>query len=396
MGSSFPLIPEQASTFAQDVDQVFYLLTGLTIFFSILVLTLLLFFAIYFRRGSKVNRDNPSTGDLRLELAWSIGPLIIGCFVYALAAKPFTSVYRPPADAMEIFVIGKRWMWHMQHTNGIRENNELHVPVGRAIKLTMISQDVIHGFYVPAFRMKRDVLPGRYNTCWFQATKPGKYHLFCTEYCGTNHSEMGGWVYVMDPADFEQWQSHNGNREVTQNETLETEGASLYQTLACGNCHGDQDNVHGPSLYGLFGRKRKLTNGQVIVADDDYIRESIVNPHAKIVEGYQDIMQGYPTGDGPGFLTEEQLLSLVAYIKTLGAASPTAALDNGVPKSAVKPAATTGTAAKRTTLNNRRQPSDQSPGALAIRDRNRIDNRSASAASTEQTHPANALVDTNR
>src|SRR5579871_1326748 len=178
---SFPFAPEQASTYAWDVDNLFFLLTGLTIFFTALVLFLLLFLAIRYRRGAKVNRKNAVDHDLRLELAWSLGPMFLGLGVYIMATKPFTYVYRPPTDAMEIFVIGKRWMWHMPHDNGIRENNELHVPVGRAIKLTMISQDVIHGFSVPAFRMKRDVLPGRYNTCWFQATKPGKYHLFCTE-----------------------------------------------------------------------------------------------------------------------------------------------------------------------------------------------------------------------
>jgi len=321
---SFPFAPEQASTYALDVDLIFYLLTGLTVLFSVIVLSLMLFFAARYRRGSRVSRKNASTGNIPMELGWSIGPLIMGCFVYAIAAKPFTYVYRPPADAMEIFVIGKRWMWHIQHTNGIRENNELHVPVGRAVKLTMISQDVIHGFSVPAFRVKRDVLPGRYNTCWFQATKPGKYHLFCTEYCGDNHSEMGGWVYVMEPADFQQWMANNGNREIAEHRTLADIGANLYETLGCANCHGSDDNVHGPSLYGLFGRKRNLTNGTTVVADDDYIRESIVNPHAKIVAGYQDIMQDYPVGDGPGFLSEEQILGLVAYIKTLGIVNPTA------------------------------------------------------------------------
>lgn len=346
---NFPLIPEQASTFAEDVDSIFWALTGLTIFFSALVLGIMLFFAVKYRRGAKVKRDASIHGDLRFELAWSIVPLILGCMVFAWSAKPYSTIWRPPANSMEIFVIGKRWMWHLQHANGIRENNELHIPVGKPVKLTMISQDVIHGFYVPAFRAKRDVLPGRYNTFWFQATKTGKFHLFCTEYCGTNHSEMGGWVYVMTPHDFELWKSSGGNSAVAEHETLEQQGSNLYQTMACANCHQPQDNVHGPSLYGLFMSKVKLTSGETVVADDNYIRESIVNPHAKIVAGYQDIMQGYPVGEGQGYLSEEQIMSLVAYVKTLGVAqsaggapisngSSTAAASGGrKPKSASSP-----------------------------------------------------------
>lgn len=319
---NFPIFPDQASTFAVDVDNIVILLTSLTVFFTLLVFTLITVFAVRYRRGSKASRKNPSDGDMRFELAWSIIPLLMGLGVYVAAARPFTYVYRPPADAMEIFVIGKRWMWHMQHPNGIRENNELHIPVGKAIKLTMISQDVIHGFYVPAFRVKRDVLPGRYNTCWFLPTKTGKFHLFCTEYCGTNHSEMGGWVYVMDPADYQQWQN-TGNTSVSQaKESLASQGESLYQTLNCGNCHGSENNVHGPSLVGIYGKHRQLQDGSTAVADDDYLRESIVRPEAKIVAGYGNFMPAYSVGNEPGTYTEEQILSLVAYIKTLGTAQP--------------------------------------------------------------------------
>lgn len=318
---NFPLAPVQASDFAVEVDNIFLALCGLTFFFTITVLAIMLFLAVRYRAGSIYSRKNARGEHIVLELSWSIFPLIIAIGMFLWATKPFTEVYRPPANAKEVFVIGKRWMWHVQHANGIRENNELHVPIGRAVKLTMISQDVIHGFFVPAFRVKRDVLPGRYNTCWFQPTRPGKYHLFCTEYCGTNHSEMGGWVYVMNPTDYQSWEDSGGNRESQQSETLVTQGESLYNTLGCANCHAAKNNVHGPSLYGLFGKVRQFTNGSSAIADDNYLRTSIINPNAEVVTGYQNIMPAYPVGPEPGQLTEEQVLSLVAYIKTLGSAA---------------------------------------------------------------------------
>ena len=325
---NIPFFPEQASTFAKDVDNIYFLLCALTFFFTALVLGLITFFAIRYRRGNnKVDRSNAPEEHLPLELTWSIIPLVLGLGVFVWSAKPFTYVYRPPADALEIFVIGKRWMWHIQHTNGIRENNELHIPVDKPIKLTMISQDVIHGFFVPAFRVKRDVLPGRYNTVWFQPTKIGRYHLYCTEYCGTNHSEMGGWVTVMAATDYQKWITTGGapGPTSTMQETLVSQGASLYQTYACANCHQNQNGVHGPSLYGLYGKERKLTNGQTVLADDSYLRESIVQPESKIVAGYQNLMPAYPVGAEAGQLTEEQVLAMVAYIKTLGTSPAPAA-----------------------------------------------------------------------
>lgn len=327
---NFPIVPIQASNFAVEVDNIFLALTGLTFFFTILVLSLLLFLAVRYRRGSKYSRKGAPDEHLVLELSWSIGPLIIAIGMFLWAAKPFAEVYSPPANAEEVFVIGKRWMWHLQHTNGIRENNELHVPLGKAIKLTMISQDVIHGFYVPAFRMKRDVLPGRYNTVWFQPTRPGRYHLFCSEYCGTNHSEMTGWVYVMEPSDYQEWEASGGTRSTQQIETPAMAGESLYNTLGCGNCHGEVNNVHGPSLYGIAGKLRQFEDGTSAIADDNYLRRAIINPNAQVVKGYQNIMPAYSVGSdqakqtGEKQLSEEEVLSLVAYIKTLGSASNSA------------------------------------------------------------------------
>jgi len=237
---NFPFFPEQASTYAVKVDNIVLVLTALTIFFTGLVMGLLIFFSIKYRRGSKADRSRPVHTHEWLEIGWSVPPLILGIGMFVWAVQPYAEVFNPPPNSEEIFVIGKRWMWHIEHANGIRENNELHVPTGRPFKLTIISQDVIHGFSIPDFRIKRDAMPGRYNTCWFQATKAGKYHLFCTEYCGTNHSQMGGWVYVMEPRDYEEWVK-TGSSGLTPATTIRTpaqEGAELFNQLACGNCRG--------------------------------------------------------------------------------------------------------------------------------------------------------------
>lgn len=357
---NFPIAPEQASTFAVDVDNIFIVLCLLTLFFTVLVPSIMMFLAIRYRRGSRYSRKGAVDEHLFLELSWSIGPLFLALGVFLWAAKPFTEVYRPPADATEIFVIGKRWMWHVQHANGIRENNELHIPVGKPIKLTMISQDVIHGFFVPAFRVKRDVLPGRYNTCWFLPTRPGKYHLFCSEYCGTNHSEMTGWVYVMDPADYQVWTDTGGTRDTQTHETITTQGESLYNTLGCANCHAAQNNVHGPTLYGIYNKVRQFTNGSTAIADDNYLRTSIINPTAQVVKGYSSWgMPAYPVGPQQGQLTEEQVLSLVAYIKTLGVATTTSPTTTNAPTT--PNTITNNTAPKPTDTGSPEKPNGVAP-----------------------------------
>jgi cytochrome c oxidase subunit 2 len=193
--------------------------------------------------------------------------------------------------------------------------NELHVPIGQPVRLTMASEDVIHSFYVPAFRFKRDVVPGRFSVAWFQATKPGKYHLFCAEYCGTRHSNMIGWIYAMTPADYQAWLA-GGN----PGESLAAAGAKRFVENACNTCHGDQPGARGPSLNGLFGRAVHLSNGQTIVADEAYLRESIVNPQSKLVAGYPPIMPTFQ-----GLIGEEGLLQLIAYIKSLSPPSPAGA-----------------------------------------------------------------------
>ncbi len=349
---NFPFLPERASTFSDQVDFLGLILTTLTILFSALVAALLLFFAVRYRRGSKVDRSKPQHHNLVMELTWSIIPLILGLVVFAMAVIPYTQIYNPPKNAEEIFVIGKQWMWHLEHSNGIRENNELHVPTGKPFKLTIISQDTIHGFYIPAFRIKRDAMPGRYTTVGFEATRPGKYHLFCTEYCGTNHSEMGGWVYVMTPADYTEWLKKGGqgmpDRKV---ETAEEQGRELFTTLACSNCHGSQDTVRAPSLVGIYERPRKMLSGKIVNADDEYLHNAIRKPEDNLLDGYGQVttMPAYKDDQ----LTEEQVHNLIVYIKSLGRASGTPVATKTVPRSpapvATRPAGGTPPPANNTT-----------------------------------------------
>jgi cytochrome c oxidase subunit 2 len=305
-----PLLPEQASTFAHNVDALYLFLIAVTAFFSLLIGTLVVVFAIKYRRKSpdEVALEVHESG--LLEIVWTVIPFGLVLVMFFWGARVFFQITRPPANAIEIYVTAKQWMWKLQHTDGRREMNELHVPVGQPVRLTMASEDVIHSFYVPAFRFKRDVVPGRFSTAWFEATKPGKYHLFCAEYCGTRHSNMIGWIYAMTPADYQAWLAGG-----TPGETLASAGAKRFVEQACNTCHGEQKGARGPSLSGLFGKTVRMQSGQTLVADETYIRESIVNPQAKLLEGYPPIMPTYQ-----GLISEEALLQLTAYIKSLSPA----------------------------------------------------------------------------
>lgn len=305
------LFPEQASTWAGEVDAIYFVIWALTFAFSILVATLVTVFILKYRRGTRADRSNPKHHDVRIELLWSIIPLCIGLVIFAWSAKIYARTRRPPANAMEIFVVGKRWMWHMQHANGVRENNELHVPVGKPVKLTMISQDVIHSFYVPAFRIKQDVLPGRYTQQWFQAIRPGTYKVYCSQYCGTDHSRMTANITVMEPRDFQQWLAHGGSTPSAKQMTLEGAGEELFNQFGCNSCHSPKASERGASLHNLYMSTVKLEDGRSVVADDAYIRESILRPNEKVVKGFWPIMPAYE-----GQLSEEQVLQLIAYIKT--------------------------------------------------------------------------------
>jgi cytochrome c oxidase subunit 2 len=307
-----PFAPEQASTFAPHVDALYAYLVLITVFFSALITTLIIFFAVKYRRRSPGEVPRPIAGSMVLELSWTIIPLMIAMTIFVWGASTFFKAYRAPQQAMEVYVVGKQWMWKFQHQTGQREINELHVPVGARVKLTMTTEDVIHSFYVPAFRIKQDVVPGRYQQLWFEATKPGKFYLFCAEYCGTNHSGMGGYVYVMEPTAYQQWLAGG-----TGAESASAQGQKLFQERGCASCHqteaGGQQG-RGPTLFGLFGKKQQIQGGDEVTVDEAYIRESILNPQAKVALGFQPIM---PTFQGQ--LSEEQILQLVAYIRSLGA-----------------------------------------------------------------------------
>jgi len=302
-----PLFPPQASTLAPQVDALFFFLVGVSVFFSLLIAGLIVYFAIKYHRRSEDEVTEAVHEPVALELTWTVVPLGLAMVMYVWGASVFFTAVRPPRDALDVYVVGKQWMWKFQHTDGQREINDLHVPLGRSVRLTMTSEDVIHSFFVPAFRVKQDVLPGRYTTTWFNATKAGTYHLFCAEYCGTVHSGMIGHVIVMEPTEYESWL---GTGAIGG--SLASAGEKLFQDLGCSTCHTGQANARGPNLQGLFGRSVTLEGGSSLVADESYIRESVLEPRAKIVAGYLPIMPTYQ-----GLVTEEQLVTLVAYLKSL-------------------------------------------------------------------------------
>lgn len=313
MQSWIPFLPEAASTLARRVDALYLYLVAVTIFFSVLITGVIIYFVIKYRRRMAYEIPRPIAGSIKLETMWTVIPFFIAMTMFVWGASVYFAQYRPPSSAMEIYVVGKQWMWKFQHSTGQREINELHVPVGRKVKLIMATEDVIHDLFVPAFRIKADVVPGKYVTEWFEATKPGRYHLFCAEYCGMNHSGMGGWVIVMEPTDFDNWLSGNANQQ-----SAASAGQQLYQSMGCASCHGaNAEGGRGPALQGVFNSQTQLNNGQVVKADENYLRESIINPQAKIVSGFGPIMPSFQ-----GQVTEEQLLQLTAYIRSLGATAP--------------------------------------------------------------------------
>jgi len=307
MSLGFSLFPEQASTMAGRVDALFFFLIGVAVFFVSLIFFLVVFFAVKYRRRSEDERPMPITGNLALEIFWIVVPLGLTMVMFIWGALLFFDTYHPPKNAVEINVVAKQWMWKAQHPQGQREINELHVPVGQAIKLMLTSEDVIHDFFVPAFRIKKDVLPGRYTTMWFQATKPGAYHLFCAQYCGTQHSGRIGRSVVMEPADYVRWLG-GGATGVSMTEA----GEKLFQRLGCSTCHRPDGTGQGPSLVGLFGKPVELQGGKTVTADENYIRESILDPRAKITARYQPVMPIFK-----GLVSEEGILQLIAYIKSL-------------------------------------------------------------------------------
>lgn len=308
MNTDMPIL-QSASTISGQIDQAMLgllLICGGALF---LVFALMLIFCIVYRKGSPHNRVIKKQGSLALEWGWTIATFVIflGLFVWGVVI--YFEMHVPPKGSAEITVVGKQWMWKFQHPNGRREINELHMPVSQPILLTMTSQDVIHSLFIPGFRIKQDVLPGRYTKTWFEASKIGEYELFCTQYCGTMHANMIGRVYVLSPSDYEKWLED----KTKPIEDPSVRGEKLFNSLGCINCHSEHSGYLGPSLEGLYGKRRILTTDESVLADENYIRESILNPNAKVVKGYKPLM---PTFQGQ--VSEEDLLDLIAYIKSLG------------------------------------------------------------------------------
>jgi cytochrome c oxidase subunit 2 len=306
MFDNFPLWPIRASTGAGNVDALFIFLLALSGLMCLAIFAMILVFATKYRRRGGVEAEQIE-GSAALEITWSVIPLGIFMVIFSWGAVIYFHERTPPRAASEVYVVAKQWMWKLQHQEGAREINELHVPVGRDVKLIMTSQDVIHSFYVPAFRIKQDVLPGRYTTAWFRATRPGVYHLFCSQYCGTMHSGMIGQVTVMEPAQYEAWLSGGGTTG-----SLAASGDSLFQQLGCSTCHRSDAQGRGPNLVGLFGHPVHLEDGRTVTADENYIRQCILSPHTNIPIGFKPIMPVFQ-----GLVSEEQLTALVAYIKSL-------------------------------------------------------------------------------
>jgi cytochrome c oxidase subunit 2 len=308
------LLPIAASTEADKVDLIFYSLLVLAGLITLLVFGLILFFAIRYRRGSKASRASmPEFLSKEVEIGWTLATLLTFLFVFWWASSADLSALVPPKGALDVHVLAKQWMWKVEHSNGAREINELHVPIDKPVRLLMQSQDVIHSFFVPAFRIKQDVVPGRENQTWFQATKLGTFHLLCAEYCGTDHSVMRGRIVVMRPEDYAAWLAGQ-----PEGDDLAHRGATLFVSSGCSGCHAASSKVHAPKLTGLYGRAVQLSDGRSVVADDAYIRDSILQPKRDIVAGYEPIMPSYS-----GILDDGDIQSLIAYMRAQRAAPET-------------------------------------------------------------------------
>jgi len=327
--NTLPILLASASTVARGIDLLFWAVTLVTVVFSALIAIAIIYFAVKYRRGSKVDRSNAPLHNVPIEVAWTAIPLAIAMAIFASTAVMFFQIKTVPPGAMEIYVTGKQWMWKVQHPEGRWENNTLHVPLGRKILLTMTSEDVIHSFYVPAFRLKMDAIPGEYTKMWFEATKAGTFPLYCAEFCGTLHSQMIGTVTVMEPAAYEKWL-----REGDVSTSLAAEGQRLFIQHGCDGCHGPKASVRAPSLEGIYGKPIpvqipadgtppdrlaevvKTLPAQTVIADDTYIHDSIVLPNKWIAAGYPPIMPTFKNR-----LSEAEILRIVAYIKSMGALS---------------------------------------------------------------------------
>jgi len=306
---SFSLFPPRASTTAPQVDALYGYLVVISVAMTVLIFIFIGVFAFkYRRRSADEPPPRPIHGSIPLEITWSVIPFMFMLVMFAWGTKLYFENYTPPRDTLDIYVVGKQWMWKVQYPDGQREINELHVPTGRPVKLTLASEDVIHSFYLPAFRLKHDVVPGSYQTYWFEATEPGRYHIFCAEYCGTNHSRMIGWVTVMEPAEYQNWLAASASGS-----SMAEMGEKLFEQYGCITCHVTEQQSRAPSLRNVYGHPVQLADGRTVLADEAFIRESILNPNAKVVKGYKpNVMPVFQ-----GQIGEEGLLQLMVYIKSL-------------------------------------------------------------------------------
>jgi cytochrome c oxidase subunit 2 len=309
MRTALQFWPDSASSVAGEVDLFYIVMLALCGAVATGIAIFLIYSAIRYRRRREDEMGDQTRNHIAAEVTWIATPTIIFIGIFLWGAKMYFDIERPPDNAIPMYVVAKQWMWKIQHPEGQREINELHIPVGRPVKLTMTSQDVIHSFFVPAFRTKQDVLPQRYTTTWFEATKPGKYHLFCAEYCGTKHSGMIGYIYAMQPADYQTWLTQGAPEG-----SLSSQGEKYFHQYGCANCHHFDNQGRCPDLRNLYMRPVQISTGQTVVADDSYIRESIYDPDAKVVYGFQpNIMPNFS-----GVIPEDQVVALISYIKALG------------------------------------------------------------------------------
>jgi cytochrome c oxidase subunit 2 len=299
--------PKEGSTTARSVDMLLVGLTTVCGAVGLLVAVLLIGFAIRYRRRPGTPTPEAMRGSTRLELFWSITPMFIFIGFFVWGANVYFEAFRAPDDATVIYGVGKQWMWKFQHPEGQREINELHVPVGRPVKILLTSEDVIHSFFVPEFRVHMDVLPGRYTSVWFEATRADTYKLFCSQYCGTGHADMIGHVVALKPAEYQEWLHAHAEG------SLALEGRKTFLKYRCLSCHSADEKARAPVLEELYGKTVQLRDGRSVIADEAYIRESILDPGAKIVAGYESIM---PTFKGQ--VSEEEIIQLIAFIQALG------------------------------------------------------------------------------
>lgn len=302
----FAVFPPEASTIAPYADALYFALVGMTITGVLLVLSMVLVFSIRYRKDRHPEAVQME-GSTLLEATWTLIPLGIFLVFFVWGALLYFRIFNAPPNSMNVYVVGKQWMWKAEHPGGQHEINALHIPAGRPVQVTLISQDVFHSFSIPAFRVKREAIPGRYTTVFFQATKPGRYHLFCTQYCGTEHSGMVGWIYVMSPSDYRAWAAGN-----TSGASLAQNGERLFAVMGCNACHAGNAQARGPNLYGLYNSRVRMTDGTTMVANEGYLREKILNPSLHVPAGFVPIMPNYQ-----GQISEEGIIELIEYIKSL-------------------------------------------------------------------------------